>query len=397
MLPLAAAVVGGCATGNNDTRGVTTRDSANVLIVENRTPKWETNRWTVLGTPDVQLGAAGRGGPYEFDQIRGVVRLSDGHLVVADGGSRQLRIFDAAGEHTASVGGRGGGPGEFEWVTAIGLIPDDTILVYDSQLRRFSYFDRQGSLIRTIPVSDDFTAPLVGLILQEDGRLVGMSIRGFGIDTPTGLTQRNYTLVVYQPVDSTLDTLGTWPGSPWFVRTSGRSVRVTQPLLAPDTYVAGSRDQIHVGVSATGEIQTLDVDGSVVRIVRVLRDARAVTDAIYSRLKQERLENSNNANIRRETRRVLDELERPDHVPYFQRIVEDRAGNLWARRYQLPDDTIATWDIIAESGRWLGAIELPETFWPLDIGNDLLTGVWIDELDVQQVWVLRIQRDPGVQ
>jgi len=41
-----------------------------------------------------------------------MARLADGGVAVADGGSQEVRFFDADGDFVRSVAGPGGGPGE---------------------------------------------------------------------------------------------------------------------------------------------------------------------------------------------------------------------------------------------------------------------------------------------
>ena len=50
---------------------------------------------------------------------RDATKLSDGRIVVANGGSDELRIFDRSGTHVGTWGGQGEGPGEF---TALGPV-----------------------------------------------------------------------------------------------------------------------------------------------------------------------------------------------------------------------------------------------------------------------------------
>ncbi len=57
---------------------------------------------------------------YQFDQIVGGKRLSDGRIAVANAGSLELRYYDAEGKHLFSTGREGGGPGEFGGMMSLG-------------------------------------------------------------------------------------------------------------------------------------------------------------------------------------------------------------------------------------------------------------------------------------
>src|SRR5690349_7323920 len=88
------------------------RDSAGVLIVDNARPVWKDSELLVLAAqPHLVIGST-TDSAYRFRQIRGVIRLTDGGVAVANGASLQLRIFDAQGRFVSATGGRGTGPGQ---------------------------------------------------------------------------------------------------------------------------------------------------------------------------------------------------------------------------------------------------------------------------------------------
>ena len=91
-----------------------TRDSAGVRIVENARPAWTSrHRLRLEATPLLVIGDTVNA-PYRFRQVRGVFRLSDGRIAVADGGSLQLRIFTADGRFLSASAGRGNAPGRYD-------------------------------------------------------------------------------------------------------------------------------------------------------------------------------------------------------------------------------------------------------------------------------------------
>src|SRR5690606_29430272 len=88
-----------------------TRDSAGVQIVENSGPRWSGGLpWRVVAEPVLEIGAADGA---ETDQLYGVqdaIRLEDGSIAIADGGTNRIRIYDRSGRHVRDLGGPGGGP-----------------------------------------------------------------------------------------------------------------------------------------------------------------------------------------------------------------------------------------------------------------------------------------------
>ncbi len=74
--------------------------------------------------------------------------LSGGRIVIADAGSKSLRIFNSKGDLTASIGREGAGPGEFQSVPWARQCASDSLFVWDPLLSRVSVFDPQGKYAR---------------------------------------------------------------------------------------------------------------------------------------------------------------------------------------------------------------------------------------------------------
>lgn len=99
--------------------------------------------------PDVSIGVVEGASEYELFDVDGAIRLSDGRIVVANAGSRELRYFDPAGRFLARAGGNGGGPGEFRYLRRIFRFGSDSVLAVDWDANRLSIFDAQGQFVHT--------------------------------------------------------------------------------------------------------------------------------------------------------------------------------------------------------------------------------------------------------
>jgi hypothetical protein len=174
----ATLVVAACAPDSAaDSGSFVARDSAGIVIVENSAPPTEA-RWSVPSEPELSLGVVEGEASLQFDEVRGVVRFDDGRIVVADGGSRQVRFFDPAGGFLRLAGGPGSGPGEFESITTVFRSAGDTLHVYDQVLRRVTVFDPGGQLARTTPVESPegaFFGPRVEGVFDDGSYLLGTS------------------------------------------------------------------------------------------------------------------------------------------------------------------------------------------------------------------------------
>ncbi|WP_419941213.1 6-bladed beta-propeller [Candidatus Palauibacter sp.] len=111
--------------------------------------------------PVLDLGNLDGDGPAVFGSIIDVELDERGHIYVLDEISRNLRIFDAAGEPVARMGRQGAGPMEFRSPNAFALLTDGRIVVHDRGNRHLKVFGSTASgyaLLETVPlhfVSED--------------------------------------------------------------------------------------------------------------------------------------------------------------------------------------------------------------------------------------------------
>src|SRR5688500_3058212 len=69
------------------------RDSAGVRIIENTKPIWKPSEQLQLASKPHLVFGDKTDSALRFQRIGGVLRLADGRIAVADGGSIPLRIF----------------------------------------------------------------------------------------------------------------------------------------------------------------------------------------------------------------------------------------------------------------------------------------------------------------
>ena len=94
--------------------GAQTEDSAGVVIVRNARPTSDSRlEWQVGSEPVVSIGAIEGREDFQLHRVDDGLKLADGRIVVANGGSHQLFVFDEDGSYLTSWGQRGEGPGDF--------------------------------------------------------------------------------------------------------------------------------------------------------------------------------------------------------------------------------------------------------------------------------------------
>ena len=131
--------------GGASPASVTRFDSAGVTVVENGALDLSLD---LLVSPEPLLRIGELDGPeaYQLFEVSDVARLSDGAVAVANGGSRELLVYEADGAHRFTAGGAGRGPSEFQYPRALAIQPGDTIQVQDFVDRVF--FGPDGSFVR---------------------------------------------------------------------------------------------------------------------------------------------------------------------------------------------------------------------------------------------------------
>lgn len=117
--------------------------------------------WTLL--EELRLGAADGDGPDAFFRIRALAVDSQGSIHVLNGGSGDVRAFDAQGSFLRAIGRRGEGPGEFGEASGVALAPDGALWVVDYGLGRYSVFTPAGDFERTV------TRPVLGFLYPWSG------------------------------------------------------------------------------------------------------------------------------------------------------------------------------------------------------------------------------------
>lgn len=391
---LAAACGGGTAT--NGARVV--RDSAGVVIVNNRAPAWEGGSgWSLDPTPVLDLGSADAPRPYQFQDIVAAARLPDGGYVVADAGRNQLLFYDAAGRYQTTAGRPGGGPGEFRWLSTV-TVTGDSVLAYDRRLGRLSVFGPDASLRGTVQLAEpgDARHPLhtYGFAGVVDGRLV-LAPRSFmpSGQSNVGTYWDSAAVLVYDMDGALLGKTAEPMGAEMFVSTRGSA----GVLFGRTSWTTTTRASVFVADGRRYEIHVYGPDGRLRRVIRRAWQPQTVTredrDSLIHLVVRRGGFPTYDDPRAAPLRGMLESAPTPDHLPAHSVILADPRGTLWVADYPLPwESGPLAWSIFDPDGTWLGRVDTPEGFTVLRLTGDALLGVQRDSLDVQHFQVLRINR-----
>jgi hypothetical protein len=141
------------------------------------------------------------------------------------------------------------------------------------------------------------------------------------------------------------------------------------------------------------EIREVAFDQTTLRLVRLDRPARPVTEQDMADYKSRLLERERGTPREQYYAPLIAEMEFPQEFPAHYEIRTDPPGNLWVQDYQSFELRVErVWTIFDPAGRYLGDVTLPAGFRIHDIGDDFVIGVWTDELDVEYVHLYRIEK-----
>ena len=390
------------ACGSNTGRGSDTivRDSAGIRIVENSTPLWESGQeWRISREPLLEIGVDDGPEAYQFFELKGAVRLSDGRIVAANGGSGELRYFDSEGVFLYSVGGEGEGPGEFRLLDFIGRLPGDSVLTFDRALLRIQIFDPTGRFARSLrtesPWPGTYRPPVpVGVL---NARTVVATLSNTGVDLKKGLGRMPKILATVDLHTGRVDSLSTVLGPEQIVTPTERGFSMV-------VYTFGNYSDVAIGpnriATVTTEAFSADIlDPHGVLVAKVRKDAvplevtPADVDAYIEETVAKWPAGMSDQAIENYRRRVR-QGPAATYLPLLRSVRMDSEGNLWAEAFPRPGTGDHPFVIFGADGTLFGEVYLPpgldrETHATIDplleIGTDYVLGIWRDEFGVQFV------------
>jgi hypothetical protein len=337
-----------------------------------------------------------------------------GRILVGDNGSGTVKVFDAEGRFLSALGGRGSGPGEFpEGIGSI-WVENDTVAVFAGE--RTVAFDAAGN-----PVATQSTPTTEGTYFVVQGGLPGrwVSLLSAPDNHPrfTGVAQVESPLVrVDLGMAARVDTLLTVPVRPIHPVRGGSDIDWPVFAVMPAWGVAADGGLVvHGGLPY--EYRMYDASGQLRRIVRRDWEPKPVTDAgvddRYRALVRARFDTVRGSSVDQMLARVDRRLALPRSgvLPPLGAMLLGAGGGVWLLRNDLiAEDPVRAewelfntgarmgmaerplrWDVFDAEGRFLAAVELPARFRPAAVDGDRVTGVQLDDMDVEYVVRYRVE------
>jgi hypothetical protein len=409
FLPLAVVpFLYACGGGVSAWQG-TVVDSAGITVVHNPSaPLWaEGDEWTA--TEDLRIGTPAGEPEYQFG-ILGFMDVDDaGNIYVVDAMAREVRVFDAQGSYLRTVGGPGSGPGEFSAGVAFAFLDNEGgLVVPDLGNVRVNRYAPDGTFLSSFPLQFQQGVPRLWA-MDDSGRLMAQ-LQGRNIEGFATLAEGD-PIVVYDTTGTVVDTVALLPKGQTLAETNDEQVLIR--LFAPEPWWVPTADgSIYYAMSDQYKIFLNDPQGLLTRIVTLDAEPKPVEEtdqeAIVALLRRQAIQAGAPAAA---VDQQLQAVRFAENYPLFGLMFLGPEETLWVQRVQSARDMAeeageeaeyspfdpqdigsAEWDLFDREGRYLGVVALPERYSPRAIHGDHIYGVWRDELDVQYVVRVKVNR-----
>ena len=397
------AVLAGCAEADERWSGsVETLPNGATRVTNPAQGVWrEGSAWALV--PELRLGEVEGSEATVFGSISGLAVNDAGRIYVLDRQANELRIFARDGRHVRSVGRAGGGPGEYQAANGLFWLSPDTLVVVDQQGGRYSFLSREGEYLRSVPRRLGFygwafngayhngrvyerstvrTNPnrpraMVGNDPDQRPALFGTSLRASDSTAQAGVD----TVLLAPPTGT--------PYESFSVRTERGGMVMGVPFAAAPVYHLDSAGNVWHGHGSDFRIVRSSFAGDT--IMEIVLDAvpAPVTEAELAEWES----GGSVAQFRQMGGRIdLDRI--PKVKPFFNGLYLDPERYLWVSVPAGPMETVFA--VFDPEGRYLGSLKLDglrrDTFLQPVVSNGKLYLVGRDELDVQRVYVFRIEK-----
>lgn len=386
------ATVAGCGPGHAGSIRPTVADSAGVEVVTTD-PLKSGQQCTVGGAPFFAVGDALGDERYEFYNVRGMARLSDGGVAIIDRRDQRLRIFSESGEFVRAMGGRGEGPGEFRNPLGLWVLPGDTVWVGDYRPQRFLVFTADGDFVRPVTLDPFYANPSRGGGVLSNGFSVNVREEGGGYDyrTPTDVV-----VEAHGPDGALQGTLAVLAGAREGPPTGSISLTL-EPLFQARPSFDANGATIAIANGTDPEVRLLDEQFNLERVVRWFDPDRDVTRAHVQAWREEYLERrAGNEGMLSEVAEITLSEDRPvaDRFPAVSSLVVGRDGRIWVVRYRRPREDTG-WLVFEPDGHFLCHLEPVPGLAVYEFGADYLLGARRDSLGVESVVMHELRLPAG--
>ncbi len=335
---------------------------------------------------------------YQFDRVGRFSLASDaaGNLYVFDGQGKRIIGYRPTGEFIGTWGREGEGPGEIgsgSGMLAMG--PGDTLWLADTSNRRITLFPTDGGEPTSIPLREGSArfngklevVPGGAIILMtsfwsfsgEDAKMPPRPLVHIGRDG--AITDTLWSVPPAETERITIMTGG------WKMMTM--MARVFSPGFSYGRFSDGG---LVLHDQAAYDLRLLAPDGTVQRVIQRDPLPRPTTEEDRQRVKDEMVVQADGDVSDLQKERVK-QIRFSDVIPLINTLIVDHADRIWVAVSETLPGENQRLDIYSRDGLLLGElrdVELP----PLFFGDGYAALIMQDEMDVQQILILKLIETP---
>ena len=355
--------------------------------------------WEVAAEPTLVIGALGSETTLHL-AWPSAPRLSDGRILVADGGlSPRLSVFSPAGEALGTIGREGDGPGEHGLIGSVQAGPDDSIFVYDRGHQRLSVFASDGHLARsaTLAVTPGPTGeggPLRGVTRLHDGVFVGRGDERPRPSEPGTIVRDTIPIGLVDGLLEDFRMLEALPGMMWTTtEVDGRRLfgdAPFSPVVLHATWgrcvFVSSGESPRIAVYASDGVLVAEFDGP--GVLRPVTEQHLDTRLTWTLRRASEEEHPS-------THRFMQSVATTEHLPYYFALLVDPWGHVWLQEYEPPWGQGPRWYVLSQSGEHLANVTMPKDMTVHEIGAYGVLAKTVGEYDEERIEVLPWITEPS--
>lgn len=340
-----------------------------------------------------------------FDRVRSVFPVGGDRLVVADGGTHQIRLYGSGPDPVWVFGREGEGPGEFAELTWVEPYRADSLVAWDARLSRLTVIGPDGERGRTIPLGaatgvatagSDFRSTAASRLLAtgvaDDGHFVAR--RGdlaIGPGDTTAVRRDPFAYLLLDEQGTPLREIVRLPDDETFVWATESSRAARPRAFGRTTAVEVRGDRFAFAQNDGFAVRELDLSGT--RPARTVREEREPAPVTPAHRKAWRDRNAPSDRLpdwaRASAQAQIDEMRFPEALPPHGDLVLGPEGAVWLEEYRAGPGAEVVWTRFSPGGD-SRRIRFPPGFQLHAVDGSRAYGVTVGEFDVQYVTVLRL-------
>jgi len=357
--------------------------------------------------------ASTAGVPIPFGAVPpdGVRATDDGHVYVLDAQAATVYILDSALQPLGSVGRRGRGPGELIQPSLLAVADDERVAVFDPGQSRFTVFE-QGAF--AWDVAWELLRDGVPRRIEFHGPVLAIEVESFPFRRAGGQARPRAPRLLLLSPDGTRRTAHHFPST----RGSSSSTPASRPMVFAPTLHWAVLDSAGLLVSSSDRYELNRLDPSTGDLqpfaARAVPPAARVGERTRELVRTQTLNRFTENRARSPLSRVDEEmlLQSVADMRFAERLplsgeilagmtsrvlVRHGIGLLGESQDPVPPDPGSLlqgsplWDVFSGQGAYLGTLEFPAGFVPLDGWADRVVGIRVGDFGEVNVEVFRVE------